>query len=250
MSDMNQRVTILDRELETSLNQLNENTAALLARVNENERQVRLLQSLMAENQHKIDQLLKMVDDLKRILYRHWGIDPGPPLKISPSRNTVQIEAPHPSASGLPSSDSSAAAPRIAPQPSPSAPPVVADDAAYAAAKEQYDNENYSAAQAAFSSFLGDYGNSSLRHQAQFWLGKCYLNQSEYTKAIQAFEVIRRDYPESAYMAFALHNQAVAHFRLGERDTAIALMEEVVANYPTSTAADHARRDLQQLRNR
>lgn len=247
VADMHQRVSILDRDLEPSLNKLNENAADLIARVNENDRQIRLLQSLMEENQHKIDHLLKMLDDLKRALYRHWGLNPGPAMTVPPAGGRVRVVPPvqtgAPARPGGPSPDAP-------PPPEASAPSIVGDQVAYAAAKEHYDNEDYAGALSVFSRFLDDYKASDLRHQAQFWIGKSYLNQSEYTKAIQAFETIRRDYPDSSYMAYALHNQAVAHFRLGERDTAIALMEEVMANYPTSTAAESARRDLKQLRSR
>lgn len=242
VTDMNQRVTTLDRDLEASITELNEKAAALIARVNENERQVRLLHSMMEENQHKIDKLLRMLYELKVTLYRHWGLDPGPAMETSPRASGVRIEPPSRPVSG----DTAASAPPV----DAAAAPPIGDAAAYADAKQLYDDEDYGAAQAAFSAFLQEFPVSEHRHKAEFWRGKCLLNQSEYTEAIRAFETLRRDYPESSYMAFALHNQAVAHFRLGEKETAVALMEEVVANYPSSTAADHARRDLKQLQGR
>lgn len=255
VTDMHERVTTLDRDLEGSIAALNEKTAALIARVDDNERQVRLLNSLMEENQHKIDKLLRMLDELKRTLYRHWGLDPGPAAATTtPSRGgAVTIEPPsRPISSGGGGARSSRDT-RDEPSEGALAPPIAAnpgDDTAYADAKKLYDAEEFGAARAAFTTFLQDYPNSEHRHKAQFWIGKCHLNESEYTKAIEAFELVRRNYPESAYMAFALHNQAVAHFRRGERETAVAMMEEVVANYPTTTAADHARRDLDQLQGR
>ena len=244
VTDMHQRVTLLDEGLEPSLAELNENAAALIQRVNENERQMRLLTSLIEENQHKIDNLLMMLADLKSTLYRHWGISESA-RPARGSTNGTGIEIVPPTRSNSEGGDSAAAAPPVV-APSASA----GDQDAYNQAKTQYDQEDYAAAEAAFSAFLEDYPRSAQRHKAQFWLGKTLLNQSEYSRAIRAFEVLRRDYPESSYMAFALHNQAVGHFRLGERDEAVALMEEVVANYPTSTAASHAERDLKQLRGR
>lgn len=245
VKDMHDRVTSLDRDLDGSITELNEKTAALIARVNENERQVRLLHSMMEENQHKIDNLLRMLYELKVTLYRHWGLDPGPAVETPPRASGIRIEPPsRPAAS--PEKES-----RVVVEPPRESPPPASGDAeAYAEAKKQYDAEAFGDAEKAFAAFLDEFPVSEHRHKAVFWLGKCRLEQSDYTGAIRAFETLRRDYPDSSYMAYALHNQAVAHFRRGEKDTAVALMEEVVANYPTSTAADHARRDLKQIKSR
>jgi outer membrane protein assembly factor BamD (BamD/ComL family) len=45
-----------------------------------------------------------------------------------------------------------------------------------------------------------------------------------------------------------MHNQAVAHSNLGQASEAISLMEEVVADYPISPAAEQAKIDLNKLR--
>ena len=249
VADMHKRVTLLDEELEPSLAQLNENAAALIQRVNENERQIRLLTSLVEENQHKLDKLIQMLADLKTTLYRHWGISTAPVGSGGPSAGSgVQIVPPssRPDAGSASTRNArDAAAPPVTPPPSTDK--SVAD---YIAAKEQYEQEDYEGAASAFSRYLDAYPNASEAHKAQFWLGKSYLNQSQYSRAIREFEVLRRDYPDSSYMPFALHNQAVGHYKLGERNKAIALMEEVVANYPTSTASKHAARDLEQIRGR
>jgi len=243
VTDMHERVVGLDRDLDGSITELNEKTAALIARVDENERQVRLLRSMMEENQHKIDNLLRMLYELKVALYRHWGLDPGPAVTTPPRASGIRIEPP-----SRPTSSGSRVV--VEPPPSAAAAPSIGDAEAYAEAKKYYDADSFGEAKAAFSSFLTEFSRSEHRHKAVFWLGKCHLEQSEYTEAIRAFETLRSQYPDSSYMAYALHNQAVAHFRRGEKETAVALMEEVVANYPTSTAADQARRDLKQLQSR
>lgn len=246
VTDMHQRVTALDRDLESMVVELNEKTAALIARVSENERQIRMVYTLMEENQRKIDILLEMLRELKVTLYRHWGLDPGPEPAIRPRGGAVRIEPP--ARTQPPQAERVQVAPAAAPPQA--AAPSIEDSAAYARAKALYDAEDYTGALVAFGDFLAQFPRSDDRDKAQFWIGKSHLNRAEYTPAIRAFESMRENYPQSSYMAFALHNQAVAHFRLGERETAVALMEEVVANYPTTTAADHARRDLEQLRRR
>lgn len=250
VTDMHQRVDLLDAGMADSLNRLNENTATLMARVSENEQQIRLLTSMMEENQRKLDNLIKMFEDLKKTLYRYWGLSytPTPIPKMKPSQTSSFVEPPTATSSTAPADIAQPAGAAAAPPLQGPESTSGDDGSAYAAAKELYDGEDYEGAIKAFRAFLTDYPASAHRDKAQFWIGKSLLNQSEYSRAIEAFEVVRKDYPDSTYMAFALHNQAVAHYRLGERETAIALMEAVVANYPTSTASEHARRDLEQLR--
>lgn len=253
VTDMHQRVNLLDSSMGDSLARLNETTATLMARVSENEQQVRALASMMEENQRKVDNLLKMLDELRRVLYRHWGL-PYTPIQIPKSAPMAAPAAarttPVPDVRPVSESPAETTQPAGAEAAAPAlTPPTGGDDgSAYAAAKALYDQENYGDALASFTEFLDRYPESTHRDKAQFWVGKSLLNQSEYSKAIAAFQVIREGYPDSTYMAFALHNQAVAHFRLGDREKAVALMEEVVAKYPTSTASEHARRDLEQIR--
>lgn len=255
VTDMHQRVNLLDTSMADSLARLNETTATLMARVSENEQQIRLLASLMEENQRKVDNLIKMLEELKKTLYRHWGLSysPTPIPKTRPSTDSVVSESPE----AAPSSASTVPADIAQPAGAEAAPPLREPDAsetqddggsAFASAKAMYESEDYAGAIAAFTAFLDTYAKSPNRDKAQFWIAKSLLNQSEYSRAIVAFEVVRSNYPDSTYMAYALHNQAVAHYKLGERETAVALMEEVVANYPTSTAAEHASRDLESLR--
>lgn len=248
MTDMHQRVNLLDTGMADSLAQLNETTATLMARVSENEQQVRLLSSMMEENQRKLDNLIAMLEELKKTLYRYWGLSYTPTSipKVTPRSDFAEPVAPSPSTA--PADTSQPAAAEAAPPLQEPGVSTAEDGPAYASAKARYDSEDYQGAIAAFTEFLASYPASSHRDKAQFWIGKSLLNQSEYSRAIEAFETVRRDYSDSTYMAWTLHNQAVAHYKLGEKETAVALMEEVVASYPTTTAAQDANRDLEQLR--
>ena len=251
VTDMHQRVNLLDTGMADSLAQLNETTATLMARVSENEQQVRLLSSMMEENQRKLDNLIAMLEELKKTLYRYWGLSytPTPIPKVTPRSDGADVVTPvAPTPSTAPADTSQPAAAEAAPPLQEPGASGAEDGPAYASAKARYDSEDYQGAIAAFTEFLASFPASSHRDKAQFWVGKSLLNQSEYSRAIEAFETVRRDYPDSTYMAWTLHNQAVAHYKLGERETAVALMEEVVANFPTTTAAQDANRDLEQLR--
>jgi len=129
------------------------------------------------------------------------------------------------------------------------APPSAGDpQSAYQSAQRSYANEDYEAALRAFDSFLRQHSDSELRANAQFWKAKCCLNLNRYQEAITEFERLRVEYPGSTKAPFAMHNQAVAHSRLGQNDQAVRLLEEVINTYPTTPAADQARTDLRKLR--
>src|SRR5690606_16652691 len=114
-------------------------------RVSENEQQVRLLKSLMEENQRKLDNLLKMLEDLRKALYRHWGLSYSPAPR--PSGNSIRIEppsAPPPAASSRPAGMESPTGSEVEAPPMRAAEPQpLGDERAYAAAKERYDSEDY-----------------------------------------------------------------------------------------------------------
>ena len=74
------------------------------------------------------------------------------------------------------------------------------------------------------------------------------MNMEQYAESVQAFEGLRSNFPTSTKVPFAMHNQAVAHSRLGQTAQAERLMEAVIEQFPISPAADQARADLQKLR--
>ncbi|NLF56403.1 MAG: tetratricopeptide repeat protein, partial [Candidatus Hydrogenedens sp.] len=58
----------------------------------------------------------------------------------------------------------------------------------------------------------------------------------------------RSRFPNDTKVPFAMHNQAVAHSRLGQTAEADRLMQAVIDQYPMSPVAEQARSDLQKLR--
>lgn len=294
--DTHARMVKLDKELGTSVSQLNESSATLNARIDASDEQTRALRGLLEENQVKLDALSRELADMKTTLYRHWNLStsggprnvstgavtiespqggvqtpPSAPVQTPPAAQTpvpapvpagtvvLEDSAPLPTESASPAAETPAApTSEYATEPvaaAPAAPPEAAPAAVdpkllYQQAQRSYANDDYAGALSQFDSYLAQYSNNDpdLSANAQFWKAKCLFNMNRYDESVKSFEALRTSYPTSTKVPFAMHNQAVAHSRLGQTAEAERLMEGVIEQYPVSPAADQARADLRKLR--
>lgn len=118
----------------------------------------------------------------------------------------------------------------------------------YIRAQTSYAADNFVSALDLYNQYLAQCPHCELSANAQFWKAKCLYNLNRYDESIQTFEALCAQYPTSTKVPFAMHNQAVAHSRLGQTAEAKRLMQAVIDQYPTSPAAEVARADLRKLR--
>lgn len=261
--DIHRRVVKLDTNLDSTIQQL----TALVERVNQSDENARRMVSVAEENQAKLDQLQKDVNDLKSQAYRHWGLSAGSP-GVRPSAG-VEIVPPAAGATAVPVTatppagaiqgsepldsppmtlQTPGAAP-AAPAPAPAASASTEDPQVhYQRAQKDYSAGDFQKAKSEFDEHLRLWPGSETASNALFWKAKCNLKLNDYRGAISDFEQLRREYSSSTKVPFAMHNQAVAHSNLGETAQAQKLLEEVIANYPASPAAEQAKLDLAKLK--
>lgn len=126
--------------------------------------------------------------------------------------------------------------------------PVVLDPEAEAKAYElalnQFKTGNYSNAVDAFNAFLKVFPNGNFAPNAQYWLGLTYLAQADYRNAAAAQQRLLKDFPQSHKVPDAMVSLARSQIQLGEVELARSTLEQVVARYPVTTAADIARKLL------
>ena len=262
--DTHKRVAKMENDMSTTLGKINETNAELDARVTAADQQMRRVESVSIENQDRLDKLERRLADFQTAAYRQWGLNPPSgssgmaPPPSSMSQGPVTIEPPDwrtpppeesfeitppPPATAAPEPVVAAPAPMPAPQPQGD------PKEAYQKAQRHYADANYAEARASFDSFLQTYSSDpEMSANAQFWKAKCDLNLGNYQASIGEFQQVVSGYPSSTKVPFAMHNQAVAHSRLGQTDEAVRLLEQVVQNYPSTPAADQARNDLSKLR--
>jgi tol-pal system protein YbgF len=118
----------------------------------------------------------------------------------------------------------------------------------YEAAQQQRRIGNYPGAIAAFQAFVAQYPKSPLAHRAQYWIGDSQYNLRDYKGAIASQQKLIASYSDTASVPDALVNIASCQIELGDTAAARKTLDGVVTRYPTTEAAEKARRRLATLK--
>lgn len=240
----------LQKDIGGSVTQLNETTAKLIARVDETDVQTRKLQSVVEENQVKLDAIKKRLDELANVLYRQFNLTP--PTTGTGPRVDVKVE-PTPAAptgaAAEPVSQRQASEPSVAEESVPAPQEQAAGTAvtAYQRAQEAFGTEDYQRALTLFDEYLRRYPSTDYTNKAQFYKAECLLKLNQYGPAVAEFEKLRANYPKSTMAPVSMYNQAYAHLMLKENGRAIELLKEIVDEYPMTAVAERAKKKLQEL---
>ena len=119
-----------------------------------------------------------------------------------------------------------------------------AETRAYEAAQAQRRLGNYQGAIVAFQNFIKQHPKSTLAPRAQYWIGDSYFNLRDFKLAIGSQQVLLRTYPDSPTLPDAMLNIASSQIEMGESANGRKMLEELVAKYPVSEAAEKARRRM------
>jgi tol-pal system protein YbgF len=147
-----------------------------------------------------------------------------------------------------------ASAPSFGAAPADSAPPPVAarpagsDQQNYQAAFDLISARRYEEAGAAFETFLTQFPTSPLADNAQYWLAETFYVRGQYNEALAAFRKVIEQYPQSAKVPDALLKVGYCQQELGDRAAARTSLQEVMRQFPDTTAARLASQRLSQLR--
>lgn len=99
--------------------------------------------------------------------------------------------------------------------------------------------QDYGAAEAAFTEFLKNHPNDQLAGNAQYWLGETHFVRSQYKAAAAAFLKGYESYRQSPKAPDSLLKLAMSLDRLGQRDAACSSFSELTAQFPS--APQHVR---------
>ena len=162
--------------------------------------------------------------------------------------------APAPSAANNSASDGGANAGGAPMSPATQAPQASSEPGDPAKEKLYYDAafdlikaKDFDKASQAFAAFLRKYPNSQYAGNAQYWLGEVNLAKGDLQGAGQAFAKVSQLYPKHAKVPDSLYKLADVERRLGHTDKVKGILQQVVAQYPGTSAAQLAQRDLQRL---
>ena len=246
----------LDRNLSSSVTQLNDVASELVARLNTSENETLKLMSIAEENQYKLENLQRSLDQLTATLYRHLNLSPPITLSVPPTPTQpfgtpnqtgapVEIQQPDSTSPSITSPEITAPSPDSFTSPPP--PTQQTSDEQYREAQELYGTEQYDLAARMFEEQIRLFPNSPHVSNATYWRAHCYFKMGEYEKAIQGFDQLRTQYPDSGKVPIAMHNQAVAYSRLGQNERAKALFQRLIREHPDDVATESARDKLRQL---
>ncbi|MDR2186595.1 MAG: tol-pal system protein YbgF [Azonexus sp.] len=114
----------------------------------------------------------------------------------------------------------------------------------YEAALGHFKAARYKEAAGAFAAFVGQYPDSSLAANAQYWLGNAWYAQRNCTKAIEAQSVVTTKYADSPKAADAWLAIATCQKELGNPTGMKRSLETVIKNFPGTPAAETAAQRL------
>jgi len=106
----------------------------------------------------------------------------------------------------------------------------------------------YDLAIASFKTFVQTYPSGNYSDNAQYWLGEANYVQRNFKRALSEFEKVVKGHPTSPKRADALLKMGYTYQELGQFDKARMSLNNVVLNYPGSTAARLAKTRLQDIK--
>lgn len=127
--------------------------------------------------------------------------------------------------------------------------PLVAgsDQDNYRAAFDLIEARRYAEASDAFAQFLAAFPDSPLADNAQYWLAETYYVQRDFATALPEFQKVLDLYPQSDKLADSLLKVGYCNYELGRLDAARTALQQVMRNYPGTTAAELATSRLEAL---
>nr|WP_314564036.1 tol-pal system protein YbgF [uncultured Pseudomonas sp.] len=207
--------------------------------------QLQRMQDQLAQQQGTIEVLQNQVNQLKQEgLERYQDLDRRIGTGVAPAATPDNS-----SAGGAPSAAAGGAAAGAASQAPASSEPgdPAKEKLYYDAAFDLIKAKDFDKASQAFTAFLRKYPNSQYAGNAQYWLGEVNLAKGDLQGAGQAFAKVSQLYPKHAKVPDSLYKLADVERRLGHTDKVKGILQQVVAQYPGTSAAQLAQRDLQRL---
>ncbi|PLZ00190.1 tol-pal system protein YbgF [Burkholderia sp. WAC0059] len=119
---------------------------------------------------------------------------------------------------------------------------------AFNAASDQFRSGDFKGAAAAFRSFIDKYPQSPYQPTAQYWLGNALYALKDYRGSTAVWQNVVKNYPQHPRAPEALLAIANNQIELGQRTAARHTLEQIVAQYGNSDAAQTAQSKLSQLR--
>jgi tol-pal system protein YbgF len=200
--------------------------AELTMQVEEMSGELAVLQGRLEVAEHRVEQAMAEAESARRV-----NLGAGEAPIATPT--TPQGDA---GASSTPAADSSSVA-------------ITAEVQSYRQAYAAWSEGDAQVCIDRFREFLQNHPSSTYADDATYWIADCYFKQGDYKSSVLRFDDVVRRNPQGKKAADALFRQGEALLRMGPSYTAAAskAFERVLTEYPNSTRADDAKRQLELL---
>lgn len=125
--------------------------------------------------------------------------------------------------------------------------PTPPEQQAYDAAFQLLKQGLYDQAGKGFSDFIARYPKSALADNAQYWVAEAAYVRRDFRAALDEFNRVVMDYPDSPKVPDALLKLGYTHYELGAYDKARESLNQVIARYPNTSVAKSAEQRLAKL---
>lgn len=125
--------------------------------------------------------------------------------------------------------------------------PEGSDTANYQAAFQLLKDSQYDRAIAAFQTFLVSFPESPLAENAQYWLGEAYYVNKSFPEALAAFQRVADKYPQSRKLPDALLKVGYCDAELKQWQAARTALTQVASTYPDTPAGHLAQQRLEKM---
>jgi tol-pal system protein YbgF len=117
----------------------------------------------------------------------------------------------------------------------------------YNQARIDYTQGRYALAISGFEDVLASDPRGDLADNAHYWVGESYFAQRQYERAIDSFDIVVRDYPDSNKRSDAYLKKAMSLENMERRSEAMLMYELVIEQFPRTQHQRIARSRLEGL---
>lgn len=191
------------------------------------QQEIASLRGMLEEQQHQISQLERQSSE------RYQALD----SRLSHAAGDSMTAA----ESAVDTGQQAATSPQVAVQPG----DPEREQEYYEAAYSLIQARDLDRAAQAFSAFLGRYPQGKYTPNAHYWLGEISLVNNDLQAAGQSFATVIEGWPQHGKVADSIYKLAVVEQRLGRHERAESFFQQVISEFPDSSAARLARQELQ-----
>lgn len=118
----------------------------------------------------------------------------------------------------------------------------------YRSAMMLYGRGRVTESRAAFQKVFDAEPTGELADNALFWIGETYFAAGNYAEAARYYRRVTTEFADQNKAPDALFKIAISHEKSGDLALARQTLRELIRDYPYSSAADSAKRELERIR--